>query len=186
MDIIDPIPIDHQHIMRYDPQWHALICLKCKIPSGVGRHNLHRHFNEIDRLKANDYKPILDALDTSGLPILQSLDRFPRPPNNSIPIEGLPIQNGVKCKPCGYLSTSAKVMKMHITDETREVLEGGENASRRGAFIHPGSEPASLQTWSKSGWKGGYWTVVDPNATAAAANVQSSNIPPPPPLTWKE
>jgi hypothetical protein len=157
---INPVPIEYRSLIRYDEQWHAIICLKCDGPAAVGRRQLTRHFYSIHGLNAKDYKPLIHALDASGYPMLQTLDEFPCPINDSTPIDGLPILNGLKCNHCGFLSTSAAVMKTHIYNEKQSIRKQDPIAAT--ASIHPGAQPSSLQTWSAHGWKGGYWTVNDP------------------------
>ena len=159
MSTIDPVPIEYRSLVRYNQEWQAIICLKCDGHAAVGGGKLTRHLHVTHSLSAKDYKPLIKALNESGVPILQSLNQFPRPMNDSHPIEGLHIIKGLKCNQCGFLTMSPQVMRQHVYNEKIKLQE--ESPS----LTHPGVQPASLQTWSSRGWKGGYWTVIDPNSS---------------------
>jgi len=74
---VDPIPIEYRSLIRYNQEWQALICLKCDGHAAVGRATLGRHLHDAHGLSAKDYKPLIKALDTSGVSPLPSLDDFP-------------------------------------------------------------------------------------------------------------
>lgn len=156
---MNPIPIEYRSLLQYNEQWQALICVQCNGGSAVGREGLNRHLRDIHGLKAKDYNPLLASLDSSRLSILQSLEQFPRPLDNSDPIEGLRISKGLKCLHCGFSTPSSGVMDKHISKERKDMKEQGMAS----APTHPGVQTVSLQIWSVHGWNRGYWTVIDPN-----------------------
>ena len=59
---------------------------------------------DIHRLKGKDYKPLIQALDSSNLPMLLYFNEFPSPMNDSPLIKDLPILQGFKCNHCQFLS----------------------------------------------------------------------------------
>jgi hypothetical protein len=162
LPIMNPVPIEYRSLIGYNHEWHALICFKCEGHSAIGRSSLVRHLRGLHGLNSKDYKPLIQALDESGVSFLQSLEDFPRPMNDSIPIDELSILKGLECNQCGFLSTSASVMRKHIYNEKMKFQKENPTVEQDS---HPGVAPTSLQTWSTYGWKGGYWTVIDPNAS---------------------
>ena len=126
---MDPIPIEYRSVIRYNREWQVIICLQCDGHAAIGRSQLKRHLHASHGFSGKDYKPLIKALDSSNVPILQCLDDFPRPMNDSAPIEDLRINNGLKCNQCGFLSTSQHIMRRHIRDEKQKILT--DNPSNR-------------------------------------------------------
>src|SRR5262245_11873314 len=179
----NPVPSEYHSLIRYNRQWQAIICFQCKGHAAVGRKNLIQHLRETHHLTVKDYKPLIQALDASGVPILQSLDEFPRPINDSVPVEELSILKGLKCNHCGFLSTSMQVMRAHTYNEKQKVQEVSQDTV---PYLHPGTQSVALQTWSSYGWKGGYWTVIDPNSSFEMTTSQNELEVDKTPLTWME
>ena len=67
---MNPVPVEYQSIIKYNREWQAIICLQCNGHTAVRRQHLTRHLRDTHGLNLNDYKPLINALNTSSLPIL--------------------------------------------------------------------------------------------------------------------
>ena len=104
-------------------------------------------------MKTKDYKPLLEAI--SILPACETVKQYPHPPNDSFPIDDLPILVGYQCQHCNDLLTqSESTAQNHVYNKHLDIRTS----------IRSGYRLVSLQTWSTRNWKG-YWTVNDPNSS---------------------
>jgi hypothetical protein len=187
----EPIPLQYQNLIRYDPEWQVLLCIKdCN--TTIAARSLKRHLHKVHDMSAKQYKPLLKAI--SKLPVRQTIQDFPHPPNGSPLVQGLKIHEGYQCSICPHeLTTSRDVATRHVSHHRRVP----------GASIIAECEPVSMQTWCQ-GHKG-YWTIIDPNPpqdqplqpSSTSASSTSSSPPenesaataaphPSPPLTWEQ
>ena len=162
---MNPIPIEFQSLFRYEERWQVLICIDCG--HGVISTSLIKHLRGIHQMKKKEYSPFTQAI--SSLPIIDKADDFPRPLNDSPPIDGIRIHQGYKCNHCDDMLTVNKPhMGTHIFNKHPGVRTSSD----------PGYQPTSLQAWIH---QGKYWTVVDPNssfqssAPSDLANLDSSD-----------
>ena len=104
------IPNQYQSIIRYDEQWHVVICLQCN--AGVAKRSFKRHMQGIHKMKHKEYHHLLQLI--SDLPVVEKPQTFPPLPNQSTPIVGLKILSGYKCTQCDeYLSQNKHTVAKH-------------------------------------------------------------------------
>src|SRR5436190_23015810 len=85
-----PLPI--QPLLRYESNYHALICLTCN--NGYTRKSIVRHLNS-HGIKSNEYGPILKSFERESL--ANDWTDLHIPSNGSTPIEGLKLRTGWVC-----------------------------------------------------------------------------------------
>ena len=123
-------------------------------------------------MNAKDYKPLCKAMSKS--PACNTIEQYPHPPNESVPIEDLRIFPGYQCQHCdNSLTQSEAVAQNHIYTNHKHVHTSS----------HSGYQSVYLQTWSVNNWKG-YWTVIDPKSQSSTAREEGSDSAGM--LTWEE
>src|SRR6266513_1212005 len=126
-------------------------------------------------MKRKEYLPLTQAV--SSLPIIDKTDDFPRPLNDSPPIDDIHIHQGYKCNHCiDVLTVNKTHMSKHVFNKHRDV-----HTSR-----NPGYQPTSLQTWIH---QGKYWTIVDPNSSfqpSAPSDLTNSDDSSGSSIPWEE
>src|SRR5437667_6111411 len=157
----NPNPLEYQDLIRYDPKWQVLICIKdCN--TTIPAKSLKRHLRTIHCMNAKQYKLLIKAI--SKLTVCQDISDFPRPPNGSPLVQGLKAFDGYQCTFCpNHLTTSEDVAMPHVSQHRRVP----------GASIIAECKSVSMQTWSQ-GYKG-YWTVIDPNPQQQPLQTSSSS-----------
>jgi Orsellinic acid/F9775 biosynthesis cluster protein D len=135
-------------LLKYDAAYCVLICRECKyaiqknaLDSHLLRHKIYR----------GDRQRLLSSI--SRLRILDS-DDVQLPPAGSLPVDGLPVISGYRCRAtgCGSLYGSIKRMRKHWT-ETHDISIPGSFAC-----------PVNLQTFFR-GTKLKYFEVAKPSPT---------------------
>src|SRR6266496_5827977 len=94
------------NIIPYEEMWQVLICRDCHV--AVPTKSLTRHLRDAHKLKAKDYKPLLDAI--SNLPACQTIEEYPRPLNDSLPIDDLLAYPGYQCAHCDDLLSKSETI----------------------------------------------------------------------------
>jgi Orsellinic acid/F9775 biosynthesis cluster protein D len=101
---MNPIPTEFQSLLRYDEQWHVLICIKHKYV--VMSDYLIRHLRNEHSLRKKDYAPLILAV--SKLPTIEDPKDLLSPLNDSSPIEDIAIHDGYSCDHCVEMLTTSK------------------------------------------------------------------------------
>ena len=109
-----------QQMLDYLPEYRVVRCVVCRYavpPSALSRHmkDLH-HVYRGKRRALLDYAETLDLADPEDLVLPE-----PQEP----PIPSIPVEDGVACNWCKYLSVTTKRMKRHwVTVHERRGIEG--------------------------------------------------------------
>ena len=109
-----------QQMLDYLPEYRVVRCVECRYavpPSALSRHmkDLH-HVYRGKRRALLDYAETLDLADPEDLVLPE-----PQEP----PIPSIPVEDGVACNRCKYLSVTTKRMKRHwVTVHERRGIEG--------------------------------------------------------------
>lgn len=109
-----------QQMLDYLPEYRVVRCVECRYavpPSALSRHmkDLH-HVYRGKRRALLDYAETLDLADPEDL-------LLPEP--HEPPIPSIPVEDGVACNWCKYLSVTTKRMKRHwVTVHERRGIEG--------------------------------------------------------------
>ena len=111
------IPIEFQHLLRYDSTYNVLICRQCKM--AVGKQTLKRHLRERHTLTSKERKNLVQALDS--VPFVTMENGFPQPLHYSHPVAGLDIHSAYKCKQCDFVTVNKQSMHRHILKSHPEV-----------------------------------------------------------------
>jgi hypothetical protein len=113
------IPLEYQDLIRYDPESQIVIYIKdCN--AAIAGQALRRHLHDIHKMSAKQYKPLLKAISKSKLPVRQNISDFPRPSNDSSPVQGLKIHDGYQCTLCLHeLTTSENMAIAHASRHQR-------------------------------------------------------------------
>ena len=104
------IPIEYQHLIRYEPEYAVLICRPCKM--AVGKKGLPRHLRERHMISPQERKSLIAALDS--LSIIESEESFPQLADRSEPIKGLDIHNAYKCNSCKFITKSDQLIRRPV------------------------------------------------------------------------
>ena len=143
------IPVEFQHLVRYEPTYRVLICFPCKM--AVGKRAWSRHVRCHHTISKSERKSLMTALDT--LSIIESDDHFPHPADLQEPIRGLAIQNAHKCTSCDFITRSDETIRRHIRKSHAEA----------NLLLCPGSnthwQEVKVQQWTATGKGAKYWIV---------------------------
>ena len=107
-------------MLDYLPEYRVVRCVECRYavpPSALSRHmkDLH-HVYRGKRRALLDYAETLDLADPEDLVL---------PEPHEPPIPSIPVEDGVACNWCKYLSVTTKRMKRHwVTVHERRGIEG--------------------------------------------------------------
>jgi len=140
------IPIEFQHLVRYEPTYSVLICCPCKM--AVGKRGWSRHLRARHTISKNERKLLLTALDP--VCAIESEDRFPQPADVQEPIRGLEIYNAYKCNGCDFITKNDQMIRRHIRKSHGESLFLGSKMEWRAVKV---------QQWVATGKAAKYWIV---------------------------
>jgi Orsellinic acid/F9775 biosynthesis cluster protein D len=144
---MNPIPTKFQSLLRYDEQWHVLICIKHKYV--VMSNYLIRHLRDEHSLRKKDYAPLILAV--SKLPTIEDPKDLPTPLNDSTPIKDIAIYDGYSCDHCVEMLTTSKSLMLQHVFKAHPAIQISDN---------PAYRKARIQSWTH---RGKYWAVRDSN-----------------------
>jgi len=104
------LPERYSHLLRYDSTWRLLICRICKI--ALTSDGLPQHLRRVHAIKAKDRKEILATL--SPFLLIDNDTSLPKPPDYSLPIEGLAIYDAFKCIGVDFVTKSDQLARRHF------------------------------------------------------------------------
>ena len=113
-----------QGLLKYDPQHRILICMQCCY--AIQPTAISRHLKELHQIRRNERKELLESIRDVELADPADIQL---PLADSLPVESLPVEDGVACNAlgCGYLSVTTKRMKRHWTTEHGAVVADPAN-----------------------------------------------------------
>ena len=163
------IPLEYQHLVRYEPTYGVLICFPCKM--AVGKTGLPRHLRHHHNISAKDRKSLMAALDSLSSTI-ESEDGFPQPVGILEPIRGLPLHDAYKCNGCDLVTKSDETIRRHVV-KTHPETQLSSSVGSTTWWRH-----VKVQQWVAKGKAAKYWIVGTgmevPNLSSISADPQES------------
>jgi Orsellinic acid/F9775 biosynthesis cluster protein D len=137
-------------LIQYHPEYRLLYCRS--YTTVVFLKGLFRHLQDVHKVSAATRQPLLDHCQSLDL-ITQPKD-LQLPPDYSLALQFLPVQEGYSCRQCRFLTCSEKFVHVHINRAYKLTWEACSD----------NYQPVQLQGWLPS-TQVQYW-IVRSQATA--------------------
>jgi hypothetical protein len=145
-------------LIQHYPEHRLLYCWSCT--TVVFLKGLSRHLQDVHKVSVATRQPFLDHCQSLDL-ITQPKD-LQLPPDHSLALEFLPVQEGYSCRQCRFLTCSEKLVRVHINRVHKLTWQACSDNYR----------PVQLQSWFPS-TQAQYWTV---RTQATAIPQRSSSV----------